>query len=266
MVLPFRRFVLLLGLVMVVAGRARAADDLVRRTWVVDGVTREALLHIPAGAEKGGAPVVWVFHGHTGTMKQAALSMPIHQHWPEAIVIYPQGLPTSGTLVDRAGKDSGWQAAAGAEGDRDLKFFDVMFADLLGRHRFDERRVYATGHSNGGAFTYLLWAKRGERFAAVAPSAAVLGRGFTDLRPKPVLHLGSPQDPLVKFSWQERMIDQVLKLNGCGPRNAGATGYTVYPSTKGTEVATYLHDGGHGYPTAAPELIVNFFKAHSGPR
>ena len=259
------RFLLLVGLVFAVAGRSGAADDLVRRTWTVEGVTREALVHLPAGAGKGGAPVVFVFHGHSGTMKHAASSMPIHQHWPEAIVVYPQGLPTPSPLVDHEGRQSGWQANAGAQGDRDLKFFDVLFADLQGKYHFDERRVYSTGHSNGGAFTYLLWAQRGEKLAATAPSAAVLGRGYQDLRPKPVLHIGSPQDPLVNFSWQERMIDQVLRLNGCGPRRPGATGYTVYPSAQGAEVATYLHDGGHGYPAAAPGLIVKFFQAHPGP-
>ena len=259
------RYLLAAGLACLTGGRLAAANDLVRRTWTVDGVVREALVHVPAGAEKGGAPVVWVFHGHTGTMKHAASSMPVHERWPEAIVVYPQGLPTPSQLVDPAGKESGWQGAAGAQGDRDLKLFDAMYADLLGQYHFDERRVYATGHSNGGAFTYLLWAERGAKLAAVAPSAALLGHGYEAMRPKPVLHIGSPQDPLVKFSRQEKMIDQVLRLNGCGPRQAGATGYTVYPSSKGMEVATYLHDGGHRYPAAATDLIVKFFKAHPGP-
>jgi len=263
----FAGLVLLFVSVLGLAGRAGASDDLVRRAWTVDGVTREALVHIPPGAEKGGAPAVFVFHGHSGTMKHAASSMPIHQHWPEAIVVYPQGLPTPGSLTDKAGRESGWQATAGAQGDRDLKFFDAIYADLRGKYHFDIRRVYATGHSNGGGFTYLLWAQRGDMFAALAPSAAVLGRGFTDLRPKPVLHIGSPQDPLVKFSWQERMIDEVLRLNGCGPRQASATGFTLYPSAKGAEVATYLHNGGHHYPSeTAPELIVKFFQAHPAPR
>ena len=229
---------------------------------MVDGVTREALVHLPVGAAKAGAPVVFVFHGHTGTMRHAASSMPIHELWPEAIVVYPQGLPTPGSLLDREGKESGWQAAAGAQGDRDLRYFDVMLADLTRQYRPDERRIYATGHSNGGAFTYLLWARRGDKLAATAPSAAVLGRAYEDLRPKPVLHIGSPQDPLVKYSWQARMIDYDLRLNGCGLRNPTATGYTVYPSTKGAEVATYLHDKGHSYPADAPSLIVKFFQAH----
>jgi polyhydroxybutyrate depolymerase len=198
-------------------------------------------------------------------MRQASLSFPIHRLWPDAIVVYPQGLPTPSQLVDPDGKKSGWQGIAGAQGDRDLKFFDVMLADLRAKYRVDQKRIYATGHSNGGLFTYLLWAERGDTFAAFAPSSAQLAKGFEKFTPKPMLHVGSPQDPLVKFTWQARMIDYVLKLDGCGLRDPGATGYTSYPSTKGAEVATYLHDGGHRYPAAAPDLIVKFFKAHPKP-
>jgi polyhydroxybutyrate depolymerase len=150
-------------------------------------------------------------------------------------------------------------------GDRDLKFFDAMLASLRADYAVDEKRIYATGHSNGGLFTYLLWAERGAIFAAFAPSSAVLPRGLDRLQPKPVLHLGSPDDPLVKFAWQERMIDFVLRLNGCGPRHANALGYTTYASTKGAEVATYLHSGGHRFPPAGTELIVKFFQAHARP-
>ncbi len=256
----FRVF-LALGL-LVGAGALGAASDTVRRTWTVDGVEREALVHLPAGAEQGGLPVVFVFHGHSGTMAHTARTMGIHRLWSDAIVVYPQGLPTPGQLTDRAGRQSGWQAAAGAQGDRDFKFFDAMLADLIKRYHVDERRVYSTGHSNGGAFTYLLWAYRGDKLAAVAPSAAVMGRGFSNLRPKPVLHLGSPRDPLVKFAWQERMIDEVLTLNGGGPFRPGASGYTLYPSARGADTAVYLHDGGHSYPDAGPELIVKFFQSH----
>lgn len=243
--------------------RGESGDGLERREWTVDGVTREALVHIPAGMKAGDvAPVVFGWHGHGGSMRNAARSFRIHQLWPEAIVVYPQGLPTRGALTDPEGKKSGWQMTAGDEGDRDLRFFDAMLAGLRAERKIDERRIYATGHSNGGAFTYLLWAERGDVFAAFAPSAALLARGFGEPGPKPVLHIGSPQDGLVKFSWQARMIDRVLRLNGCGPRKPDAPGYTVYPSGKGAEVATFLHDGGHGYPSDAPALIVAFFKAH----
>jgi polyhydroxybutyrate depolymerase len=239
------------------------AAELQPRSWQIDGVTREALVSIPAdAAPAAGWPVVFAFHGHGGTMRQASRSFPIHLVWPDAIVIYPQGLPTPSPLVDREGRWPGWQAMAGAQGDRDLKFFDVMLADLRAEMRIDDNRIYATGHSNGGLFTYLLWAERGDHFAAFAPSAALLARGFQKFRPKPVLHLGSPEDSLVKFAWQERMIDFVLRLNGCGSRQPEATGFTLYPSSKGAEVATYLHAGGHRFPAEGAEQIVKFFQAH----
>lgn len=258
----FRRFLPLLAALLLSEGVS--AGELERRTWTVDGVTREALISLPEGAAGKGAtlPVVFAFHGHGGSMDNASRSFPIHRLWPEAIVVYPQGLPTAGVLTDRAGNRAGWQPRAGAEGDRDLKFFDAMLANLRQQYAVDDRRIYATGHSNGGGFTYLLWAERGETFAALAPSSALLARGYEKFRPKPLLHIGSPQDLLVRFAWQETMIDFVLKLDGCGPRQPEATGYTVYPSAKGAEVATYLHPGGHRFPSAATEFIVNFFKAH----
>ena len=51
----------------------------------------------------------------------------------------------------------------------------------------DDKRIYATAHSNGGGFTYLLWAARGERFAAFAPSGSAAPRLLTRFKPKPVL-------------------------------------------------------------------------------
>lgn len=254
-------------LVIGCAAQVQAAG-LERLEWTVDGVKREALVSLPDRLAEPGrnvVPVVFAFHGHGGSMRQASHSFPIHQLWPEAIVVYPQGLPTPSALVDREGRMAGWQSVAGAQGDRDLKFFDAMLTDLKSRYPVDDHRIYATGHSNGGLFTYLLWAERGETFAALAPSAALLASGFSKAPPKPVLHIGSPQDTLVKFAWQERMLDTVLALNGCGPRKPDATGYTVYPSTKGAEVATYLHDGGHRYPDTAPALIVEFFQSHPRP-
>ncbi len=61
----------------------------------------------------------------------------------------------------------------GAEQDRDLKFFDAVLLKLKSDYQVDKSRTYATGNSNGGNFTYLLWSQRGEVFASVARSAAV---------------------------------------------------------------------------------------------
>jgi polyhydroxybutyrate depolymerase len=255
----------LLGCCLFIAGlTSLPAAELVRRTWSVEGVTREALLYLPAGAEKGGAPVVFVFHGHGGKMRRAASEMPLHKAWPEAIVVYPQGVPTPLGDFDPKGKYSGWQSAPGEQRDRDLKFFDAIHDDLTHAYRPDPKRWYALGHSNGGYFSYLLWATRGNRFAAVACSAASLPGGTAALAPKPIFHVGSPEDKIVKFPWQQDAIVAILKLNACPPFKPAAAGFTLYPSTYGNDVAVYLHDRGHNYPKPATELIAKFFRDHPG--
>ena len=63
---------------------AASADTLVQREWVVDGVKREALVYLPPSAGQAGPlPVVFAFHGHGGSMRQASRSFPIHEVWPD---------------------------------------------------------------------------------------------------------------------------------------------------------------------------------------
>jgi polyhydroxybutyrate depolymerase len=242
-----------------------AEEALLNREWRIDGVKREALVHPPQRASGQRAPVIFVFHGHGGSMRQAAKSMPFHEQWPEAMVIYLQGLPTPGRLTDKEGKRDGWQAGPGELGDRDLKFFDAMWRSLNTDYALDAKRVYATGHSNGGSFTYLLWAKRAHLFAAFGPSGAVAGRSYGPLAPRPVIHIAGEQDELVKFSWQKLMIESLRRSNQCGPGRAVGENRTLYDSKVGAPVMTYLYPGSHTYPVEATALIVAFFKTHAKP-
>lgn len=250
--------------VFVVTLQCAAADSLVRREWTVDGVTREALVYVPASTNP--APVVFAFHGHGGTMNHAARSFGFHTVWAEAIVIYPQGLPTPGQLTDPEGKLPGWQKGPGDQADRDLKFFDSMLETAKKDYKVDPKRIYATGHSNGGGFSYLLWAGRGDVLAAIAPSAAVLLPALTaKVQPKPVMHLAGENDQLVKFEWQRMMMNALLKINKCEAAS-GRTwdkDCTIYTSKTGPPVVTFIHKGNHAFPKEAPALIVTFFKEQS---
>lgn len=230
----------------------------------VDGVKRGALVYVPSTAKATNTPVVFVFHGHGGNSRQAARSFAMDRHWPEAISVYMQGLNTPGRLTDPEGKRPGWQPRAGDQGDRDLKFFDAVLAQLKRDYRVDAKRVYSTGHSNGGAFTYLLWAERGDVFAAVAPSAAAatfLPAG--KLKPKPAMHLAGENDPLVKFQWQKLTMEAVRKINGCDAEGKPWDKQgTLYASKTGTPFVAFIHPGGHEFHREAGPLVVKFFKEH----
>ncbi len=229
----------------------------------VDGAARTALLFAPPSAKTSPTPVVFVFHGHGGTAQAAARSFGIHREWPEAISVYMQGLNTPGRLTDPEGKKPGWQQSRGQQGDRDLKFFDAVLARLKAEHKVDERRIYATGHSNGGSFTYLLWAVRGDTFAAVAPSGSAAAQNLPLLKPKPALHLAGEKDPLVKYEWQRATMDALRKLNGCAPQNQPWSEHcTLYPSAGGTPLVEFIHPGGHEFPAGAGAAFVKFFKEH----
>src|SRR6266545_8404713 len=51
---------------------ARAANEPAWREWTVDGVVREALVYVPAKAKTDATSVVFAFHGHGGSMNNAA--------------------------------------------------------------------------------------------------------------------------------------------------------------------------------------------------
>jgi polyhydroxybutyrate depolymerase len=231
--------------------------------WSIDGVKREARVFAPTKPTEH-PPLVFGFHGHGGNMRSSARAFHIQSLWPEAVVVYMQGLPTVGR-TDPEGKQPGWQNRAGILGDRDLKFFDTVLKSMKEKYHVDENRLYATGHSNGGSFTYLLTAARPGIWAAVAPvaagSAALTPR--SEYKPTPVFHAAGEMDTLVPFERQKQMIEGVRRLNGCEEKGTEwAKDCTLYKSTKGAPVVAFLYLGGHTNPVEAPALIAKFFKEH----
>jgi polyhydroxybutyrate depolymerase len=235
-------------------------------TLSVAGDEREALVFAPRVTPKSaGSPLVFVFHGFGDSAENMARTIHLQTNWTAAYVVYMQGIPTAG----RNGPDNklaGWQHSLGEGGDRDLKFFDKVLDALIQKERIDRKRIYATGFSNGGAFTYVLWEARPDVFAAFAPCGCLPLSRSRIKAAKPAFIISGEKDRLVKIENQRDTIDELRKLNHATSDGKPAAGIGVlYHSDNGTPVKTYFHKGGHVLPNNAAKLIVDFFRAHQQP-
>ncbi|WP_184544798.1 alpha/beta hydrolase family esterase [Mucilaginibacter sp. FT3.2] len=230
--------------------------------WMVDGTDRQALVYIPATAKTDLTPVIFAFHGFGSDMQTMCSQHRFDKYWPEAIIVWPQGLNSPGGRVSVVDKP-GWQLRQGTRNDRDLHFFDTMLQSLRANYKVDDKRIYATGHSNGGAFTYLLWATRGNVLAAVAPSAAPTVPTVNSLlKPLPALQITGTNDHLVAPEKQLETFNTVLKVNSCSEEGkTDDTGATYYPSATGNTTILFKHPGGHIYPQEAIPVVIKFFKS-----
>jgi polyhydroxybutyrate depolymerase len=245
---------------LLVFTNAAARAETKMMTWTIDGLKRDAIVYLPTAKSPGGkTPVVFSFHGH-GDDIQNFQSVDLQAAWPEAIVAYFQGLPTS-----RSGEPPlpGWQVETGTYGDRDLKLVDAALASLRKQYSVDDARIYATGFSNGANFTYLLWSERPNVFAAYAPVAAVLRS--SPKTPRPVLHIAGSRDRQIPFDNQKEAMELARMINrAAGKGEACGSGCTLYnpSSSPGAPVMTWIHSGGHEYPDGTSQRIVKFFKQH----
>jgi polyhydroxybutyrate depolymerase len=209
--------------------------------------------------------LVFCWHGHGGRSTHSASRWGYAEIDKTSILVFPQGLPTVSPLVDKEGRMPGWQTSVTSEGGRDMRFFDVMLADLKKKHAVDDRRIYSMGHSNGAAFSYLLWQARPDVLAAIGSVAGSMRGDGKPTTPLPVIHVAGKNDPLVKFAWQQATFAAVRRFNGCAEEGQpwakeGVLEATIYASSKGAPLVTAIHDGGHEYAKGSTELIVRFFK------
>ena len=182
-------------------------------TVTVDGMVREFIVYVSQKARRDGhAPVVLMFHGTSGDgEKFYNISGWTQKSDTEGLIaVFPSALYScfkedengdgdfsDGEELKTTTKWMGWDwatttkfaqctpadiaALSAADQVRvnhpypnDVIFFDAML-DYLGAHySIDQKRIYATGFSNGGQFTSQLAMERSEKLAATAGAAGGL--------------------------------------------------------------------------------------------
>ena len=251
-----------------------------------DGRERMYRLHVPPGrGGEGPGPVVLAFHGGGGNAVQFETSSNLPELAREEgfLLVFPDGTGPGSLHTWNAG---GCCGSAAGEGVDDVGFVDALLDHLSERVELDPARIYATGHSNGGMMSYRLAAELGHRIAAVAPvGGAMILDTFDPLRPVPILHIHSVDDPRALYEGgtgpsfpgtnvrvDHRPVEEALALwrgvNGCpdtpttvetragaaGTRSAGHTATLLRwsPCTSGAPVEHWrLTGAGHPWPGAA---------------
>ncbi|MDR7486081.1 MAG: PHB depolymerase family esterase [Armatimonadota bacterium] len=249
-------------------------------TIIFGGLTRTYRTYVPSGGA-GPMPLLLALHGGGGSgaamerLTQGGLNRLADRE--RFVVVYPDG-------VDRHWNDGrGIQAYRAHREDLD----DVGFiAALIGRVAqsvpIDERRVYATGISNGGLMAFRLARELADRVAAIALVATSMSEPLAQMpgpaRAISVLLMPGTQDPLVPWSGGEigfpgrlkvgRVISvpETIRLwaahNDCpptatvtwepdrDPQDGTRVRREAYrPCRDGTEVVLYaIEGGGHTWP------------------
>jgi polyhydroxybutyrate depolymerase len=180
-------------------------------TLTHEGRTRLFRVHVPPRYDPTRpTAAVLSFHGYSSDEReQEALSrMSQEANTQDFIAVYPRGLnqqEITGTTDPQAADTRGWNAGVccgPAQLTRvdDVGFVDALLADLDTRVCLDTKRIFATGLSTGGFFSYRLACERAGQFAAIAPVAGMAGFGpCNPSRPVAVMHFHGSEDTTISI-------------------------------------------------------------------
>lgn len=180
-----------------------------------DGRQRDYRLHLPANYDaQEPLPLVINFHGlGSNAIEQAAFSaMDPHADENGYAVVYPNGVENSWNGGDVC------CGTASSEQIDDVAFTRALVADVATQACIDERRVYATGMSNGGFMSHRLACEASDLITAAAPVAGLLGipqETCQPERPIPIIHFYGTADSLVPYDFADDVDAVWADRNGC---------------------------------------------------
>ncbi|MDZ4818099.1 MAG: PHB depolymerase family esterase [Planctomycetota bacterium] len=244
------------------------------------GRERRYLVHLPPMYDRNQRwPLVFSFHGSNSNGQTQLEFTDINPLADREgfIVIYPFGTGDRERLrFWNAGNCCGYPVEHDVD---DVGFIRSLLDHLQSTLSIHQKRIYATGMSNGGMFAYRLANEMADTFAAIAPVAGVMGFAHANpARPVSVIHFHGSDDEFVPidggvgkqsvtgtshFSLQYT-IDQWRQANHCPAEPVSVTlpsktdhtttiRTTYGPGDEGTEVVLYLVEGaGHTWPGRPP--------------
>lgn len=281
----------------------RSAGE-ISRTITHDELERSYVLYVPASINwSQPVPLVFVFHGGMGN-GQSAMRMTGFNEVAEQngfLVVYPNGtgrLSDERLLTWNGGTCCGYAQERGVD---DVGFVRAMIMDAKTLATIDEKRIYATGMSNGGILSHRLACEAADIFAAVAPVAGTLNFApCQPAQPVSIIEFHGTDDQHILYeggAGPKALVDVAfasvpdsaefwVSANGCHPEPQTRLLETIQHEvwtgcTDATAVELYtIIGGGHAWPggaagwpgadepteiISAAQLIWEFFVAHPRP-
>lgn len=180
------------------------------QSLVVNGITRQFRVHVPASLNSSPKALVFVLHGGGGTglnvANTGAHPLSVFRSVADRegfVVVYPGGLPASDG-------QEGWVDCRGdngvSSGADDIGFLAALIERVRGQYNLSTTRVFMAGGSNGAMMTQAFAIVRPDLIAAVAssggslalnPQAGSCATGPTT--PKPILLVHGTADTQMPY-------------------------------------------------------------------
>ena len=176
----------------------------------VGGTEREYKIYVPKdlGAKR---PLLISCHGmnQDAAYQMGMLDIKSVADTAKFVTVFPEGISKSWDIT----------------GNRDINFMLALIDEMVEKYDIDRGRVYLSGFSMGGMFTYHAMNKIADRIAAFAPISGYPMGGATaspNVRPIPIIHTHGTSDDVVTFSNVQKNLNVWIKHNGC-PETAEVT-------------------------------------------
>ena len=196
-----RSVLLLLAMLALISAKA---DNI-----TVDGTQRNYLIYVPKnlGAKR---PLLISCHGmnQDAAYQKNMLQIESVADTAKFLTVFPNGI------------DKSWDLG----GEKDLRFMRAIIEEMVKKYDIDRNKIYLSGFSMGGMFTYFAMNRMADVFAAFAPISGypMWGASYTSSRPVPIIHTHGTSDDVVDFNGVKNILAGWVKRNGC-PTTAKVT-------------------------------------------
>ncbi len=178
----------------------------VNLNYKVAGVDRQTVLYAPSGLGAN-PPLLYVIHGFNMTGQQEVQLTQMNKVADTAkfIVVYPNALKN-------ANNEPSWDLA----GANDYAYIMSLIDSVDGRYHIDRKRVYVSGFSQGGFFSFNLGCRYADVIAAIAPVSGTLNGACTLKRPVPMIFTFGTNEGFDVATFV-KSGEKWVQLNGCSP-------------------------------------------------